>query len=146
MDDDADAGAAATAPSIISAVHGELPGLEAAIAPLVHALLAFRNAHNDGGGGRDSGGGHRPRPVRGVVIEGPSDVGKTSLARAGKWDADACKPPPKRVSYISSSRMHTRLTILPTIQNDDGHAHSGAAYGAAASVRGGLLHLRPQPR
>lgn len=71
---------AATADAIVQAIHSELPGLEAAVDPLVHTILAFLAA----AAAAEQQQPQPPRPVRGVVIEGPSGVGKTSLARAGK--------------------------------------------------------------
>lgn len=73
---------AGRAEAIGQAVQSELPGMEAAIRPLVHAILAFV-ADDDGREDGVDGGGIHHQPVRGLVIEGPSGVGKTSLARAG---------------------------------------------------------------
>ncbi len=79
----------ATAAAIIQAVHQELPGLEDAVAPLVHAILDFSDAITDA---NEEGGSPR-RPMRGVVIEGPSGVGKTSLVRAGESGACCLRSP-----------------------------------------------------
>ena len=58
---------------VIAAVLDGLPGLEQEIGQVVRAIHGFAGALQL----------RERRPVRGLVVEGPSGTGKTSMARAG---------------------------------------------------------------
>ena len=130
---------AALAEAVVQAVHAELPGLEAAIRPLVHAILAFAAEAEAAADAADEGGdgGMGRQPMRGLVIEGPSGVGKTSLARAG-----ACSDWNRSMDSIASTPHPPTTTRQPSHNHND----SRTASRPPPPLRGGLGHLRAQPR